>query len=50
MEEKVKVVEKKQETVPETASEKKGVGFTEKTPVSEENDKGAASGEEVCHE
>lgn len=48
VEEKPKVVDKKQPTVPETTGEKKGVGFAEQKP--KENDKGAASSEEVCHE
>ena len=33
--------------MPETTGEKKGVGFAEEKP--KENDKGAASSEEVCH-
>ena len=39
LEEKVKVTEKKQETVPETVNEKKGVGFAVETP--EENNQEA---------
>ena len=38
-EDKVKVTEKKQETVPEAGSEKKGVGFAVETP--EKNNKEA---------
>lgn len=38
-EDKVKVAEKKQETVPESVSEKKGVGFAAETPP--ENNKEA---------
>lgn len=38
-EDKVKIAEKKQETIPETVSEKKGVGFAVETP--EENNKEA---------
>ena len=45
MEEKVKIVEKKQQTVPETVGEKKGVGFAEQKP--EENNKVTAAEEEV---
>ena len=33
--------------MPETTGEKKGVGFAEQKP--KENDKGAASSEEVCN-
>ena len=45
VEDKVKVADKKQETVPESVSEKKGVGFAVETP--QENSKEAV--EEVGH-
>ena len=45
MDEKPKVTEKKQTTVPESSDAKKGVGFSE--PKAEENDRAVADGEEV---
>ena len=45
MDEKPKVTEKKQTTVPESSDAKKGVGFSELK--ADENDRAVADGEEV---